>query len=183
MTKAFLFEQLQIGAKDSLLGKEIERSEDLGASVSISPSYLFYYSRDTGCQYIKTNQLARIYAEVRIRRYSTSYLIFETKAKRRIKIQGQVNFLRVRTVCDAFCPHIRIGAEGREMNREELQMLYRKRKQVLLIVASFLLCWMAAGCLCLQMDVRAGIAVTIIGSIAGIVLAVLLIRTLKKFHK
>lgn len=180
MTKDFLHKKLQIGDKNSPLGKEIELAEDLGASVSISPSYLFYYSADTGCQYIKTAQLTRIYAEIRIRRYSTSYLIFETKEKRRIKIRGQVDFLRARTVCDALCPHVLIGEEGREMDREELWILYRKRKRVLLFTALFLLCWTVAGSLCIQAEAWIGAAVTAVGSITWIIVAVVLIRSFKK---
>lgn len=183
MTKDFLRKKLQIGEYDSRLGKEIEQSEDLGKSVSISPSYLFYDSRDTGCQYLKTSELIRIYGEVKIRRRSISYLIFESKGNHRIRIPGRVDFLRARAVCDTLCPHVLIGQEGREMNAEELVILYRRRKQALLAVALFLLCW---SCICgfsMHAEKWLGITVVAANSIAGIILAVLLLRYLGRSQK
>lgn len=182
MTKKFLHKKMQMD-DNSKLGKEIEQALDLGKSISISPSYLFYYSPDMGCQYIKNSQLIRIYAEVRIRRYGNSYLVFECKEKHRIKIIGHVDFFHLRTALDLFCPQVLIGKEGREMNAEELLHLYQRKRQVLFIVILFLLCWMGMYGVCTRAQAWFGIAVFAVMSIIGIILAILLIRFLSRGQK
>lgn len=176
MTKKFLHKHLHTESTNSLLGKEIELSEDLGKSVSISPSYLFYYSSDTGCQYFKLSQLTRIFAQIEFGRFSTSYLVFETKENHLVKIRGQMDFLRARIACDTLCPHVLIGEQGEEMTAKEIVVLYRKRKQALLILSFFILIWNILFYFCIQTEPLVGVIILAVTSIAGVLLAFLLIR-------
>lgn len=139
--KSFLLKKLQKGCHLLELETEIGQSVDLGGSVSVSPAYTFFYSEETGLQYIRNRCLERVYGDLKTGRQPVSYLIFETKEKKQVKIRGAVNYLRLRMVYDSYCPQVLLGEKGREMDLDRLKALYLVRKHTLRNCSIVLAVW------------------------------------------
>lgn len=153
---------------------------DLGGSVSISPSYTFYYSRETGLNYIKNTQIARVYGDLVVSRQSISYIIMEDTENRIIKFKGAVNYLQMRIAYDTFCPSVLVGEKGREMGMEQLQIHYRVRKKVLFIIFITVLCWSFVGLVCQFLEAWLGLVILMLSSVLVLLIAILCIRFMSK---
>lgn len=173
-----LHQRLQ-SVHNSSLAEEIDRSVSLGKSLSVSPAYTFYDSKETGCHYLENAGLIRVYAELRVRRHSTAYVVLET-AQGLVKIPGTVDFIRLCDVYDVLCPKVLIGAPGQELDGARLRLIRRKHRQALLIMAASVLCWTQLGGVCLRYATWQSLALMAAATAAQIAVAVLVLRMVQK---
>lgn len=152
----------------------------MGKNLSVSPAYTFYDSKETGCRYIENAALIRIYAGLKIRRRSQTFIIFET-SHGLIKIRGRTDFFKLRKTYDALYPKVLIGEKGRELDAERLQLIVKKRRQGLFIIAVSLLCWSQLAGFCLRQTTWQSLALMAAATAAQIVTAVFVLRMIQKY--
>lgn len=176
----WLHKKLQTDSHYSCLRSEIEQAQDFGRTISVSPSYTFYYSRETGLKYIRNAQIIRVYGELEIGRPSITYIIIENDERELIKIKGNVNYLQMRIAYDRFCPRILIGEKGREMGLEQLRIQFCVRKKALAIITATVLCWSFLCFICRYLEDWLGLTVFVLSTLVVLVTA---IRMLRLMHK